>query len=44
MYWCFPTKQQILMKSLKLDNKMECYAERCVFITLKDHKENCTDY
>ena len=23
-----------------LDNKMECYAERHSFITLKDHKEN----
>ena len=33
-----------LSKPLKLDNKMECYAERCVFITLKDHKENCADY
>ena len=29
-----------LSKPLKLDNKMECYAERHAFITLKDHKEN----
>ena len=29
-----------LSKPLKLDNKMECYAERHALITLKDHKEN----
>ena len=33
-----------LAKPLKLNNKMECYAERHVFITLKDRKENCADY
>ena len=32
-------KTRKLSKHLKLDNKMECYAERHAFITLKDHKE-----
>ena len=27
-------------KSLNIENKMECYAERPAFLTLKDHKEN----
>ena len=27
-------------KEQKLEDKMECYAKRPVFITLKDHKEN----
>ena len=29
-----------LSKPLKLDKKMECYAERHTFITSKNHKEN----
>ena len=33
-----------LAKPLKLTNKMECYAKRHVFITLKDRKENFADY
>ena len=27
-------------KELNLEDKMECYAERTAFITLKDHNEN----
>ena len=40
------TKQNIdkevkkLSKDLNLEDKMECYAKRPAFITLKDHKEN----
>ena len=29
-----------IAKSLKLEDKMECYAQKEAFITLKDHKEN----
>ena len=29
-----------LSKELNLEDKMECYAKRPAFITLKDHKEN----
>ena len=31
---------RMLSKPLKLDNKMKCYAERHVFMTLKNHKED----
>ena len=29
-----------LSKELNLEDKMECYAQRPAFITLKDHREN----
>ena len=43
---CYQTKKKIdrearkFAKSLGLDERMECYLEQSVFITLKDHKAN----
>ena len=43
---CCQTKKKIdretrkFAKSLGLDERMECYSEQSVFITLKDHKAN----
>ena len=43
---CYQTKKKIVReakkfaKSLGLDERMECYLEQSVFITLKDHKAN----
>ena len=33
-----------LSKEMNLKDKMECYAQRPEFITLKDHKENIIYY
>ena len=43
---CYQTKKKIdrearkFAKSLGLDERMECYLEQSVFVTLKDHKAN----
>ena len=43
---CYQTKKKIVReakkfaKPLGLDERMECYSEQSVFITLKDHKAN----
>ena len=40
-----PTKNpKKLYKEVNLDGKMECYAKRLAFVTLKDHKENFKIY